>query len=197
MGQTLTVTKDDKKLEIHIQGGTVTTSFDAAKPFGGGKLRARYFLRKDDHYVFSNTTRVAASKPLEALLAEEDVAANPHEKELRIQKVAGGQRLLKLDVEFVVEEMKNGKVVGTGGPPQTFTVLIGGRVAQLHDTTGDSQRAFAEVLDGVSPSQVGEMKRGGSVSAVAVARLPRSIEEHMEAQKKPAPRKLTIKRKNR
>ncbi len=198
MAQTLTVTKDDRKLEMHIQGGTVVTRFDAVKPFGGGELRARYFLNKADCYVFSKTTRAAANKPLEAVLAREDITDNPHVKELRIQKVAGGQRLLKLDIQFVVEEMEGRRVVGTGGPPQTFTALIEGRVAQLLDQTGDTHNEFAKTLDGVSPSQVGKMKRGGSVSAEAVAQLPRSIEEHMSAQKEaPARPKLRLKPKKK
>ena len=196
MAQTIAVEslKIKQREGIHINGGTITASFRASRPFGGGRLRARYFLHQDDHYVFSETSRVPG-KPLQAELAEENVSANPHEQELRIQKIAGGERLLKIEIELVVEEMENGKVVGDGGLPQSFIVPIEGRVAQLLDTTGHSHVEFADHID-VSAGTVGKMNRGETVSAETLAQLPRSIEAHQEAQSKPK-RKAKIKRKKK
>ena len=196
MAQTLNIEslKIREREGIHINGGTVTASFRAASAFGGGRLRARYFLHDADHYVFSETTRVEGN-PLQAELAEEDVSANPHVKELRLQKIAGGERLLKLEIELVVEELEDGEVVGDGGVPQSFIVPIEGRVAQLLDETGHTHAEFADHID-VSAGTVGKMNRGETVSADTVAQLPRSIEAHREAQAKPKS-KAKIKRKKK
>ena len=196
MAQTLNIEslKIKEREGIHINGGTITTSFRAASAFPGGRLRARYFLHESDHYVFSETSRVAGN-PLQAELAEEDVSANPHERELRIQKTAGGERLLKLEIELLVEEMDGGEVVGDGGVPQSFIVPIEGRVAQLLDETGHSHAEFADHIE-VSTGTVGKMNRGETVSAETVAQLPRSIEAHQEAQAKPKS-KAKIKRKKK
>lgn len=196
---TLTVTNLDvdylgPEAGIHPNGGTLIASFDAAKR-SGGRLRARYFLDKKDSYVFSNTVRAAPNKPLEAVLAEEDISDNPHKKELRLQKVAGGPRLLKLEIELLVEEIKNGKVVGDGGVPQVFPVTIPSRVAQLLEATGHTQKQFAEQI-GVDPHHVSSMKNRKGVPTEVAAQLPASMEAHMKEQEKPR-RKLKLKRKKK
>ena len=96
---------------------------------------------------------MAPNKPLEAVLAEEDIAANPHRKELRLQKVAGGARLLKLEIELVVEEIRNGKVVGDGGVSQVFPVTIPSRVMQLLEASGHTQKAVRRADRGRGPSR--------------------------------------------
>lgn len=206
--QTLTITKLDvdypgQQAGIHPNGGTIITSFEASKP-GGGTLKARYFLGKNDNYVFSDTVRVRPNQPLEAQLGPEDVDANPHRKELRLQKVAGGPRLLKLEIELVVEEIRNGTVVGDGGVPQVFPVTIPSRVTQLLEATGHTQKAFAAQI-GVEPHHVSKMKQGKGVPMEVAAQLPDTMEAHMEAQKKQKAgakkskprRKLKVKRKKK
>lgn len=194
MPKTLTITNlEIEELDgIHPNGGTINTRFDASRR-GGGRLRARYVLDPADHYVFSETVR-APGNPYEAVLAEEEVFPNPHKKQLRLQKVAGGERLLKLEIDLVVEEMKNGKAVGNGGPAKVFTVPIPHRVAQLLRETGQTQAAFATEI-GVETHHVGRLARlQGGVSTEVAKRLPSSMEAHKEAMKKPKS-KRKLKRK--
>lgn len=178
---------------IHPNGGTIETSFEASRR-GGGRLRARYVLKEKDKYVFSETVRVP-DNPLEAMLDEEDIFPNPHKKELRLQKVAGGERLLKLEIDLIVEQMENGQVVGDGGPPKVFGVAIPKRVEQLLREGGHTHKEFAQDI-GVEAHQVGSLKRRESASSEVVDQLPRSIEAHQEAQQKPE-KKRTFKIKKR
>lgn len=165
---------------IPVNGGPIVAKFDGRKARGSGRLKARYWLHPNDPYVFSGED---ARKEVHLAPQPVEKKARTYTRKLRLAKVAGGRRLVRVDIELEVEEIDDDGNREGDPTNKVYHVPIRGGTAEavkaLREQLEMSQAELA-IEVGVSQSTISRLELGGTPSHETLEKLPKSHEHGVE-----------------